>query len=422
MCVIRCGSVMQAAAGAEHGMFVEVSPHPVLTYAIDETLTQVHHHSVGTLARDTHDTLTFHTNLNATHTIRPPQLPHPPEPHSVLPATPWHHTHHWISGSSAIPVAGHPLLGMGVTDPTNGIRVWESTLGPDLLWLGDHCVDDACVLPGAVYAELALAAVTEAFGADSDRPWVIGELCLHQLMHITDATVVVTTLSGDESKPRVEIRSGGGASGWTVHASATLQRGVQSVPQPPEVDEALAAGLDPEDLYRRLRCAGQQHGPAFRGIVGLTVSDSGAARAEVRLPAEAKAGSRRFLLHPVMVDVALQVLGATKAATDLAGEGGDGSTVVLPVRLAGVRVYGDVTESVGAVGMLAAGSSPDRLVGRVMLTGSDGRVLLGIDEIDAVVLRAPGAGNELASHMFTLEWDPVDLQAGRRRRRCVADR
>ena len=44
-----------------------------------------------------------------------------------------------------------------------------------------------------------------------------------------------------------------------------------------------------------------------------------------------------------------------------------------------------------------------------MLTGSDGRVLLDIDEIDAVVLRAPGAGNELASHMFTLEWDPVDV-------------
>jgi acyl transferase domain-containing protein len=102
-----------AAAGTEHGMFVEVSPHPVLTYAIDETLTQVHHHSVGTLVRDTHDSLTFHTNLNATHTIRPPQLPHPPEPHSVLPATPWHHTHHWISGSSAIPVAGAPLAGDG---------------------------------------------------------------------------------------------------------------------------------------------------------------------------------------------------------------------------------------------------------------------------------------------------------------------
>ena len=65
------------------------------------------------------------------------------------------------------------MLGIGVTDPTNGTRVWESTLGPDFLWLGDHCIDDACVLPGAAYAELALAAVTEALGADADKPWMI---------------------------------------------------------------------------------------------------------------------------------------------------------------------------------------------------------------------------------------------------------
>ena len=162
-----------AAAGAEHGTFVEVSPHPLLTHAISDTLGGVHHHSIGTLQRDTHDTLTFHTNLNTTHTVHPPDTEHPPEPHPLLPTTPWHHSQHWISGTSAAPVAAHPLLGIGVTDPTNGTRVWESTLGPDFLWLGDHCVDDACVLPGAAYAELALAAVTEAFGTDSDKPWMI---------------------------------------------------------------------------------------------------------------------------------------------------------------------------------------------------------------------------------------------------------
>ena len=399
-----------ATAGVEHGTFVEISPHPLLTHAITDTLAEVHHHSIGTLQRDTHDTLTFHTNLNATHTARPPHTEHPPEPHPLIPTTPWHHSHHWVSGTSAVPVAAHPLLGIGVTDPTNGTRVWESTLGPDFLWLGDHCVDDACVLPGAAYAELALAAVTEALGTDTDKPWMIGELCLHQLMHITDATVVVTTLTGDESEPRVEIRSGSGASGWTMHASATLERGVQSAPEPPEVDEASATGLDADDLYRRLRSAGQQHGAAFQGIVGLTVFGSGAARAAVRLPSEAKQGSGRFQLHPVMVDIALQALGATKVATDLAGEGSDESAVVLPVRLAGVRVYGEVTEGVCAIGTLNPTSSPDRFVGQVMLTGADGQVLLVIDEIDMVVLRAPGeARNELASHMFALEWEPVDL-------------
>src|SRR3954471_15582305 len=397
------------AAGADYGTFIEVSPHPLLTHAIGDTLADVHHHSVSTLQRDTDDTVTFHTNVNSTHTTAAPVTEHVCGPHPVLPATPWHHTRHWLSGTPAASVVGHPLLGVGVTDPTNGTRVWERALSPDFLWLGDHCIDEACVLPAAAYAELALAAVAEAFGAVSNKPWMIGELCLHQLMPIGDATVVVTTLSGDESKPCVEIRSGSGASGWTIHASATLERGAQSAPQPPEVDEASATELDADDLYRRLRSAGQQHGPAFQGIVSLTVSDSGAARAFVELPSEAKAGSRRFHLHRVMVDIALQTLGATKVATDLAGEAGQGSAVVLPVRLAGVRVYGDVTEGVCAVGMLRAGSSPDRFVGRVMITGADGQVLLDIDEIDMAVLRAAGAGNEVASHMFALEWEPVVL-------------
>ncbi|MBV8347679.1 MAG: SDR family NAD(P)-dependent oxidoreductase, partial [Mycolicibacterium sp.] len=330
-------------------------------------------------------------------------------PHPMLPTTPWRNTRHWISATQATSVTGHPLLGIGVTDPTNGTRVWERTLRPDFLWLGDHCIDEACVLPGAAYAELALAAVTEAFGTDSNKPWMITELCLHQLMPIGDATVVATTLSGDESKPCVEIRSGSGTSGWTIHASATLERGAQPAPEPPEVDEASATELDPDDLYRRLRSAGQQHGPAFQGIVGLTVSNSGAARASVELPSAAKAGSRRFHLHPVMVDIALQTLGATNVATDLAGEAGQGSAVVLPVRLAGVRLYGDVTEGVCAVGTLTAGSNPDRFVGRVMLTGADGQVLLDIDEIEMAVLRAPGTRNELASDMFALGWEPVVL-------------
>jgi phthiocerol/phenolphthiocerol synthesis type-I polyketide synthase B len=88
-----------AEAGAEHCTFIEISPHPVLTKAIAETLDSAdagHHHTLGTLARDTHDTVAFHTNLNATYTDRPPRGEHLPEPHPALPTTPWHRTRHWV--------------------------------------------------------------------------------------------------------------------------------------------------------------------------------------------------------------------------------------------------------------------------------------------------------------------------------------
>ncbi|CAN5255958.1 phthiocerol type I polyketide synthase PpsC [soil metagenome] len=399
-------SAAVAAAGAENATFVEISPHPLLTHAISDTLADRHHHSLGTLARDADDAVTFHTNLNST---RPPQTDHVAGPRPVLPLTPWHHTRHRIDlGAGTTRPGTHPLLGIGVTDPTTGNRIWESTLGPDVLWLGDHRVGDACVLPGAAYAELALAAVTDAFGAGdaaADGSWTISELSLDQVMLVSDGTTVVTTLAGEESKPRVEIRSRTGSSAWTTHASATLERDPKSPRVPPTIGDTTE--LDPQELYRQLRIAGQQHGPAFQGIVSLAVSDAGVGSAAVQLPSSAKTAARRFILHPVMMDIAMQTLGAATIA-DGAENTGE-ADMILPVRLAGVRVYGDLTTGVRTIATLRATSRADRFVGQVFLTDAGGRVLLEIDEVDMAVLRASGTGTELTNRLFTLDWEPVPL-------------
>jgi phthiocerol/phenolphthiocerol synthesis type-I polyketide synthase C len=396
-----------AAAAEQHSTFIEISAHPMLTHAIDETLAETHHHSIPTMVRGTDETLTFHTNFNATRTTHPPKTEHPPEPHPVLPGAPWHHGRHWFTPSATpIAVGVHPFLGWGITDPTNGTRIWEGRLSPDLLWLGDHRVDEACVLPGAVYAELALAAADEAFGTDGE-PWTIRELSLDQVMRVTEDTAVVTTLTGDERDIRIEIRSRTNDSGWTTHATARLERGRPNPAQTLLDIGAAAAELDPEALYARLRGAGQNHGPAFRGIVGLTVTDTGAARADVRLPSEAKSGAAKLLMHPVMVDIALQTLGATRSAADLASANPDVPAVALPVRLAGVRAYGDVTEGVCAVGSLTPTDRSDRLTGQVALMSASGQVLLEIDEVEMAVLGV-ARGGESTRQMFALEWEPAN--------------
>jgi phthiocerol/phenolphthiocerol synthesis type-I polyketide synthase C len=408
---VRLSQAVTAAAQA-HSTFVEISAHPMLAHAISETLAEAHHHSVGTLSRDGDDTVSFHTNLNTTHTIHPPQAPHPPGPHPQLPTTPWHHTHHWIHPTAPNHVLDgtHPLLGIGVTDPTTGRRVWENRLRPDLMWLGDHRIDEVCVLPGAAYAEMALAAVTESYETPDGEAWAIRELSLDQVMPVTDETLVVTTLSGDRSHARVEIRSRSGDSEWVKHAAATLERGTTPAAAAPlTVVDGASAELDPEDLYRRLRSAGQQHGPAFQGIVGLTVTNSGVARAEVCLPSAAKRGSRDLRLHPVMMDIAVQVLGATKTATELAAGGSEEEhTVVLPVRFAGIRRLGDVTEGAYAFGSLSATDSPDRLLGHVVLTDAQGRPLLEIGEVEMKVLRT-GRADELGNRLYVLDWQPTPL-------------
>jgi phthiocerol/phenolphthiocerol synthesis type-I polyketide synthase A len=90
-----------ARAGAPYHTFIEISAHPLLTQAVSETLHTAQHGtrytSIGTLQRDTDDTITFRTNLNTTHTTHPPRTPHQAEPHPQIPTTPWHHTRHWIN-------------------------------------------------------------------------------------------------------------------------------------------------------------------------------------------------------------------------------------------------------------------------------------------------------------------------------------
>jgi phthiocerol/phenolphthiocerol synthesis type-I polyketide synthase B len=100
-----------ATAGATNCTFIEISPHPLLTKAIADTLADpstgnAHHHSLGTLSRDAHDAVEFHTNLNATHTVRPPHGEHPSGPHPATPIAPWHHARHWIDLAPALPTNG----------------------------------------------------------------------------------------------------------------------------------------------------------------------------------------------------------------------------------------------------------------------------------------------------------------------------
>jgi len=172
-----------ATAGADNAVFVEVSPHPLLGYAIKDTLADpvgdgnlagVHHHSIGTLQRDANDTLTFRTNLNATHTVRPPKTPKRPGPRVQIPATPWHHTHHWIHTAQRPEPLQHNGVEVASDKPDGGYHEWfhqlswpvrELGLGaPQGSWLvlADESGSDLAQLLGPSSRALPLSVLEDA--------------------------------------------------------------------------------------------------------------------------------------------------------------------------------------------------------------------------------------------------------------------
>jgi phthiocerol/phenolphthiocerol synthesis type-I polyketide synthase B len=181
------------AAAEDHGTFIEVSAHPILTHAVTDTLESVtHYHAVGTLWRDGDDTVTFHTNVNAAHTSQPPETPHPAEPAPVLPTTPWHHSKHWATlrptapiklvehvGVSRPQVVDGPIppewysrlawparaLSAGKVDADSSwLVIADSELGTEL---GDVLGDgsDVTVLPSSLLAEDTVAITDALAGA-----------------------------------------------------------------------------------------------------------------------------------------------------------------------------------------------------------------------------------------------------------------
>jgi len=144
-----------AAAGARHATFVEISPHPLLTHAISDTVDAAR--VLSAMNRDQDQTLFFHARLAALGTLDPAagrlaDLPHPS----------WRHKSFWVadrSGTAEL-TSSHPLLGSHMELPSGRDHVWQADIGTDVCgWLADHKVGGQPIL------------IDEVLTPDSSRFW-----------------------------------------------------------------------------------------------------------------------------------------------------------------------------------------------------------------------------------------------------------
>jgi phthiocerol/phenolphthiocerol synthesis type-I polyketide synthase D len=299
----------------------------------------------ATVYRDQPETLTFHTQLAL---VRPPvdtAAAHRRDLLVDLPPTPWLHTRYWTQ----TPKAGrefsgaHPLLGMHVELPAGGAHVWQSDVGTEMNpWLADHKVHGQPVMPGAGFAEIALAAGCEALGLPA-RALEVTRLEVEQILPLDEQTWLTTQLFPEEhGAARVEIHSRSAAGHWRRHAVAKISPlGADALP--PSIPATGAAGeapvtVAPKDFYTALRRTGAYHGQAFAALTRIVRKPGGATETEILLPDEATP-YRGAVLHPVMLDAALQTLAAAMPAEILS----DSSDVTyLPVAMESIRVFGDI--------------------------------------------------------------------------------
>ncbi|MFL6087549.1 MAG: type I polyketide synthase [Mycobacterium sp.] len=224
------------AAGADYGTFIEVSPHPLLTHAIGDTLADVHHHSVSTLQRDTDDTVTFHTNVNSTHTTAAPVTEHVCGPHPVLPATPWHHTRHWISGTPG--KRWHEHISLGGEARAEGGGVIPAEWYCELTW-PDRPLPGAEVAAAGSWLVVAEARLGAEIGRVLSDDYCVTVLAPSVVAEDADQAVLANALAGVSHvlyAPEVSSSFGDAESGYCLfNAARRLTAALAALTLPPKL-------------------------------------------------------------------------------------------------------------------------------------------------------------------------------------------
>ncbi|UZI31659.1 type I polyketide synthase [Streptomyces sp. VB1] len=313
---VRFAETVDVLAERGHTMFVEMTPHPVLTAAVEDTREDAV--AVGSLRRDDGGMDRFMTSLAEAYArgASPDwRTVFPGARQTDVPTSAFRRQSYWIplapdGGSGNVEAAGlaaadHPLLGAVVELPDSGGLVLTGRLSRQAQpWLADHRLGDTALLPGTAFVELAIRAGDEV-GCDQ-----VAELtCEVPLILPPHAGVDVrVTVGGPDRSGRCDLavhaRPADGSGGWTRHASGALASGrgaeFDLTAWPPPGAEAV----EWDGGYGRWTELGYHYGPAFQGLRAWWRRGS-EIFAEVALPPEIEADATRYGLHPALLDAAL---------------------------------------------------------------------------------------------------------------------
>ncbi|WP_235922027.1 type I polyketide synthase [Lentzea tibetensis] len=390
---VRFGATTEALAAAGHGVFVEVSTHPVLTSNIQEIARDAV--VCGTLRRDTDDRARFVRSLAELFTRGVPVdwdalLPARTR-RLALPTYAFQRDHYWLpSAATGDPAAigqaeaSHPLLGAVVETPESGGVVLTGRLSPAAQpWLADHVVSGVPTVPSSALVDLVVHA-----GDQVEHP-VLDEFVIESPIVLPDngyVRVQVAVGGADGSGRRaVSVHAKADAGPWIRHATGFLSAGAtvggDPLPWPPDG----ARAVEPAEHYAALADRGVGHGPALRCLEKVWVRGD-EVFGEALLPE--RMDSAGYGVHPALLETAVQLVPAERDA--------------VPVSWQRVVLHASGATSVRI-----------RLADNgVELTDADGRPVLTVGALAAAPLVA-ARQDDARDALFAIDWVPFTGARGR---------
>jgi polyketide synthase 12 len=419
--------------------FVEVSPHPVLTVGVGETVEAALGDAsevsiVGSLRRHDGGAGRFLSALAEiwTHGVEvdwAAVYEGSGAERVTLPTYAFQRERYWLEASPSAgdmasagqSSADHPLLGavLALADDRGSLFTGRISLESHP-WLADHAVMGSVLLPGAAFVELALHA-----GARLGCELVL-ELTLEAPLVLPEEGAVQLQLSVTESEESgqrsleiysrpADVSDDGAFSeaAWTRHASGTLApaaaaangqvaaRGERAGESwPPEGSEVVQV----DGLYDRLAELGFEYGPAFQGLrAAWRRGDE--LYAEVALSEDQRGQAGSFGLHPALLDAAFHVGLSSPAGGD--ADAARKGSARLPFSFGGVELH---ASGASCLRVCLSSTADDT----VSLTVADetGGPIASIDSLMVREISTEQLGAARGAHrdsLFRIDWSELAL-------------
>lgn len=403
------------------GLFVEISPHPVLSPSVRECLdaAEAPGVTIPTLRRNQDEkTLMLGTlaRLFVSGATLDWQGLYPAAGNFLaLPHYPWERERHWVESEESIQYrlgqgtvknfSGevlHPLLGARLQ---TGTPLWDLDLDLERLpFLQDHRVRGDVVYPGAAYVEAALAAAVQT--ADGESIPELAGMEFNAALYLSRPHKSALQFFLDSQDGGFKLFGRTEKQPWVHHASGKILRsGRKTAPGKADLDEIgtrCPTEVDIEALYRSFEDRGLQYGPEFRGIKTFRRGEQAAlAHLELSESIDAKG----YHLHPSLLDAGFQaVLGI------LDGEAAKG--LFLPVRIDSIRLHGPVPRKVLCFTEMTE-HTPEWLVGNLNLFDDAGNLLVEVTGFRCKSLGAQQAHplENFRDDLYEYRWEEKPIAA-----------
>ncbi len=430
--------------------FLEISPHPILQSSVQQGMIHLSAKGVAlaSIRREDGERRSLLRSVGALYAsgrIIDWEGVYPSRGRFVpLPPYPWQRRRYWLDGHcseqrTSTSRGGHPLLGDRVElGHLPDALVWQNRLDRSSPgFLREHRVNGEPVVPAAAFIEMALSA---AAGAGVSHSHTLADLEFLQPLPIPEGGtrfVQISLSSEGGDVRRLHLHSKGSDPGdtWTLHVTANF-RPKEDAGHPESADSMSLAQLrarctravSPGELYRALAESGLEYGPNFRGVEG-SWTDGREALGRIALPGGGWDDSERYLIHPALLDAALQVSAvALLPSADRSDRGG----TYLPGGCRKITIHGRLGVAIWShvAPRPEAGAGGGNKVVDLRLLDDAGRCVAEFDEVRfmrSAQKRMPARTTSAETWHYAIRWqeagwpEPGAALKGRQRWVILAD-